>query len=326
MNVKNLSRIVTLSAVLAVSSLSAGNSDETREHETRPPDTSIARVLECSAPIEINRSDDPAVHTGTRLTQQDTLYVPAEAQVTLLFQDGRVVQFEGPTTIGLQSGSTGDSKGLLTKLAGSLRELLFSSANAGQDVQLGVRDVGLTSQESLTVPRLILPIPNTSLKEAPGQLRWQPVEGVFLYSVSLFDSNQLLWQGTTRNNFVDIATTDLNLAPGAEYTWTVEAVVGNSSLRSQPATFSILSQRLVAQLNNVLADIDNMSLDGKLAARLKLIALSDFNLKDACFAQVQEISRSDPGDYAARMMKAKLLEDMGLYDRAAEIYKALLFK
>lgn len=320
-------RILIFSSIVATaSSLTAKGSDDTGELKERPKGSNIARVLECSAPVEINRSDERVASPGMYLTVRDTLTIPAGTQVTLLFQDGAIMEFKGPATVGMQSNSFKERGGFLAELAASLKELLFSEKDIYQDVQLGVRYPNLPAETSLRVPQLLLPIPGTNLLEPPVHLRWQPVEGVFLYSVSLFDRNELLWQRKTKNDFIEIPGTELDLEQGQDYVWIVEAIIGNSSLRSEPAVFSILDKGRLSEFASMISNVDNSSIDSDLAEILKLHVYSDFNLKNECYQQVELILKSRPREYTAQIMKAQLLEDMGLYDRAAEIYKTALLR
>jgi hypothetical protein len=293
-----------------------------KEDSLAPPH--VARVLQCNGPVEINRSDEHLVVPGIYLSTKDTVIIPDGTQLTLVFQDGTIRQFKGPATVDFQSGSLQNQPGMLTKLAVSLKELLFSDEKTQQDVQMGVRHPGLPIEAILKVPRLLVPIPGSALLQAPTQLRWQPIQGVFLYSVSMFDSNQRLWVKETKNNSIDLSSSEVGFLPGNTYLWTVEAVIGNSTLRSDPASFKILDERHTAQLTEVLSKIDESSVDDLMNQTLKLHVYSDFNLKNECYRQAELILENHPGEYTAQMVKAQLLEEMGLYDQALEIYKAVL--
>jgi hypothetical protein len=286
----------------------------------------VARVFQCNGPVEINRSNEHLAVPGMYLSAKDTVTIPDGTQLALVFQDGAVRQFKGPATVDFQSGSLQNQPGMLIKLAASLKELLFSEEKTQPDVQMGVRHPALPDEAVLKVPRLLAPIPGTALLRPPAQLRWQPVQGVFLYSVSMFDSNQRLWVKETKNNFIDLSSSEVGFLPGNTYLWTVEAVVGNSTLRSDPAAFKILDVKRSAQLTEVLSKIDESSVDDLMSQTLKLHVYGDLNLKDECYRQAELILENRPGDYTAQMIKAQLLEEMGLYDQALEIYKAVLVR
>ena len=286
--------------------------------------SAFAMVLDFNLPIEVNRQDWQTVTLGMRLAEEDTLRIPKDGQITLIFQDGTIINFAGPSTLCLMSISD-RSKGItITNIIHSLVELFFASGNNGKEAHLGVRYPTTLEKKPLRVPVLIYPPQNCNLIEPPEKFKWQAIEGVLIYNVFLFDKDGLLWQIKTKNTAVENPPDGFEFEYGKEYIWLVEAGIGNEILRSEQVAFKILDENEISDFMKHLAAIDTTITDNRLAALLKIQLYRDYGIMVECYWHIERFLKEYPDNYSMLITKAELLEYMGLLDNAILIYKSLL--
>jgi hypothetical protein len=287
-------------------------------------DSTLARVLEFNTSVTINRAEQKTVSGEMRLYEGDTLTVPEKGSVTLLLKDGRVRQIKGPARVAVGAELSETDDNMLAKLTSALLNLFFADEKEQEDAYLFVRDPMNNNPAPVSVPPLVFPPNHCRLVDIPGQLRWRPVNGVYLYRISIYDSQSMLWQGTTNRTTLDLPTGDFKFSPGNTYLWMVEAQVGEANLCSPQADFYILSEDEKGTLNRQLAEIDSARLDNRLKAVLKTRFYRDRNLKVDCYREIQSLLKSYPNDYSFLLMKAELLREMGLYEDAMEVYRSIV--
>ncbi len=288
------------------------------------PDSVLARVLEFNVPPEINRQDQKTTSIDMILTDRDTITLAEQAYITLVLRDGTVSRFEGPARISLISAQRHREGSVVARLTSAILDLFFSGSEAQEEAYLGVRNPIMAQVRPLRIPRVLYPPPGSNLVTPPRQLTWQPVEGVLSYKVSLLDSHQLLWQGQSNGPAIDLPLADSLVQPGMTYLWVVEAQVGDRTLRSEQATFSVLDAATVAKLNRNLSEIDSSMVDPRLLHLLKAKLYRDLNLTLECYREVQFILNMFPADYTASIINAELLEKMGLLKEAIEAYRTIV--
>ena len=289
-------------------------------------DSVIARVLEFNIPPEINRQDQKTVSIDMILTDRDTLTLAEKAYVTLVLRDGTISRFEGPARISLISTQSHREGSVLAKLTSDILDLFFSRSDAQEEAYLGVRNPMMAQVQPLRIPRVLYPPPGCNLITPPRQLRWQPVEGILSYTVSLFDSHQLLWQGKSNSAAIELPQADSLVQPEMTYLWVVEAQVGDRAFRSEQAMFSVLDETTVAELNQNLSEIDQSIADLKLSHLLRARLYRNLDLKLECYGEVQSLLKMFPADYTASIINAELLEDMGLFKEAVEAYRTIVHR
>jgi hypothetical protein len=289
-------------------------------------DSVIARVLEFNVPPEINRPDQKTVSIDMILTDRDTLTLAEEAYVTLVLRDGAISRFEGPARISLTSTQSHHEGSVLVKLTSAILDLFFTRSNAQEEAYLGVRNPMLAQVRPLRIPRALYPPPGCNLITSPRQLRWQPVEGILSYTVSLLDSHQLLWQGKSNSAAIELPLADSLVQSGMTYLWVVEAQVGDRTFLSEQAMFSVLDETTVTELNQNLLEIDRSIVDPKLLHLLRARLYRNLNLKLECYGEVQSLLKMFPADYTASIINAELLEEMGLFKEAVEAYRTIVHR
>jgi hypothetical protein len=273
----------------------------------------VARIIELNVPVEISRTEPKVVSPGMFLTEGDTLTIPEEGHVTLLFRDGTIARFDGPAIVTLSPAQSEQREGVLAKLTSALLSLFFSREQQADDVVMGTREPTTADTSASRVLTLLYPPPDCHLIASPRQLRWQPIDGSSSYTVSLFDVNQLLWQKKTKDSAVELPAAGSPMQPGDVYWWEVEAEARDTILSSQQAAFYILNEARLAELHKHLADIDSSVVDLRLCYLLKANLYRDLGLKMEYYQQTQSILDAFPDDYTASLMETELRKEIDLF-------------
>lgn len=296
------------------------------ESRGKGSDSAVARVLEFNVAPEVNRPDRKAVSVDMILTDQDTLTLAEGTYITLVLRDGTVSRFEGPARISLTSPQSRREGSVLAKLSSAILDLFFSRSGGQEEAYLGVRNPTVNQVRPLRIPKVFYPPPGCNLVTPPRQLRWQPVEGILSYTVSLFDSRRLLWQGQANSAAIELPPADSLVCLGTTYLWVVEARVGDRAFRSEQAMFSVLDEATSAELRRDLVEIDKSVTDPKLSHLLKARLYRSLDLKLECYREIQSLLEAFPGDYTASVINAELLEEMGLFQEAVEAYRTIVHR
>ena len=276
-------------------------------------DSAVARIIELNVPVEISRIEPKVVSPGMFLTESDTLTIPEEGHVTLLFRDGTIARFDGPAIVTLSPAQSEQRQGVLVKLGSALLSLFFSREQQADDVVMGAREPTTADTSASRMLSLLYPPPGCHLIASPRQLRWRPIEAGCRYTVSLFDVNRLLWQKKTNNTAIELSAVGSPVQPGNVYWWEVEAEVGDTIVSSQQAAFYILNETRLTELHKHLADIDRSVVDFRLSYLLKASIYRDLGLKMEYYQQIQSLLKASPGDYTASLMEAELRKEIDLF-------------
>ncbi|UCD64167.1 MAG: hypothetical protein JSW34_01655, partial [Candidatus Zixiibacteriota bacterium] len=232
---------------------------------------------------------------------------------------------DGPRLIATANLTADEGKdSRLGKLIQAFVSLFFSDDKEKNDAHLVVRDPMLKRLAPIRVPRLLFPPSECRLRAGPVQLRWEPVDGVHLYTVSIFDNKGLIHQETSSDNYVEIKQQDSLLSPAEKYYWVVEAKVGSGSVSSPERTFRLLDDAETARVDSLIAQQRAAVADERVSRLLAAGIYWESGLKADCYGELEEILDRWPGNYSAGLMKAQLLEDMGFYREASSIYRALI--
>ena len=310
---------LTFCVLLAIVSGSARATDTARVSDTEV----IAQVLEFKGKVEINRTEMTEIAVNMSLTASDTLTLERDEFVTLILLDGSLRKITGPASISLNPTQNQREGSLLARLSSALIHLLFSRYEEPEEGYLVVRDPKKARSQPVRAPTLLFPPAGSYLVAPPKELSWQPMEGVFSYSVSLFNSDNLVWRKKTNRSHVDLPLKDGLIQPGDSYIWVVDAHIGEESLRSRQALFSVLDESSVGELKNRLREIDDSVADSRLRHLLRARLYRSLNLMVDCYNEIETMLASFPTNDAALVMRAQLLEEMGFETEAVQAYKAL---
>ena len=318
--VKLLKCLPTFCILLATVSVPARATDTARVSETEI----IAQVLEFKGNVKINRTEMTEVTVNMSLIESDTLTLERDESVTLILLDGSLRKITGPARISLNPTESPREGSLLARLTSGLINLLFTQNEKLEERYLAVRDPMSDQSQPFRAPRLLFPPAGSYLVAPPKQLSWQPIEGVFSYSVLLFDTENLVWQKKTNRSHVVLPLDDNLIKPGGSYIWVVDALIGKESLRSKQALFLVLAEANVGELKSRLQEIDDSVADSRLRHLLRARLYKSLNLTVDCYNEIKTMLVSFPSNEAALVMHAQLLEEMNLEAEAVQAYKALI--
>jgi len=287
-------------------------------------DSVAARILESNGQVGIKGEHLNIAAAGMILEMGDTLNLAEGARVTLILKEGTIAEYDGPGEIIPHLVPTRQDSNIIAKLGTALRNIFLSSNDEKDEATLGVRDPGILQALPLRVPQMLYPPSNIKVMSSPRQLRWQPVEGVIYYAVSVYDKNKPVWEGRTNASYIDLPSPDSILKPGNDYLWVVRTELGDNHLQSRQAVFSVLDETSAAEIRDYIKQIDADVGDEKLRHYLKAELYRDHDLKMECFGEVAAILKSFPDERSALVMQARLLEEMGFLEEAIKAYKSLL--
>ncbi|MFQ6003599.1 MAG: hypothetical protein ACE5KJ_07625, partial [Candidatus Zixiibacteriota bacterium] len=171
------------------------------------------------------------------------------------------------------------------------------------------------------LPLLVHPAPGSNVLEKPTKFEWRKAEGIPLYRISLFSTDQLLWQGTTSDSYIDCPPEHCNFTPGEEYYWVVEGLIGNSTLKSKAADFKVLSEDARSELGRAIKETDSSCPDPELSALIKVRLCLDLNLYDKALELFDSYWKEGSLNRRAYLLRAEIKEKMGLFEDAFFDYK-----
>jgi hypothetical protein len=285
--------------------------------ESFASNSSCAKVLELEGTVESKMSgqETRSLRPGMSLTIGEELDVGSESWIVLMMADSSVRKFNGPASITMEENVPEVGGSILTRVGSAIVELLFAREDESSEVVMVTRlpdrpddPAGKKSH----LPLLVHPSPGSSVFQGSKRFEWRTVEGIPLYRVSVYGWDRLLWQATTSNSSVDCPQEHCNFKPGETYHWVVEGLIGNSSLRSKPAEFKVLSEEVSYQLQHALSNPD-LSIPAK--ARLCL----SLNLYEEALRLPKgtELSRQE-----THLLRAEIKERMGLFEDALFEYRS----
>ena len=292
-----------------------------------PGDTSEARpiaakviALEGVTEVQAPGGSPRALRVGDCVYFGENLAVSKGGSATLAMSDKTLREFTGPTTLTLEA-DTGPAGGTaLGNLTAAMADMLFSGKPRTLEAVMATRAVDASAETKTSVPALIRPAPGENLMEAPRQFTWKGVDGVPLYRVSVYNANQMMWQGTTSESKATCPAKTCDFNPGEVYYWVVEALVGNTALRSQAADFTILSADSRAALAKAMTDADAAVSNPAAATALK----ARLCLESGAYARALEVldqAIAGSPSRAALVLRAEVKNAIGLIDEALADYR-----
>jgi hypothetical protein len=278
-----------------------------------------AKVIEVKGKVEIGAPGETArdAEPGDFIGAGEEVKVHGASAVTLALADNTLREFAGPTTLVIrEDGAEGGT--VLGDLTAAVANMLFSSNERPAGAVMATRAV--TADASVSVPVLVRPAPGENLMEMPRKLEWKAIQGVPLYRVSVYSSSQMMWQGTTSEAGARWPAKDCTFEPGNTYYWVVEALVGNSTLRSHAADFTLLageeSKSLSAALDEAGASVADAASSLALKVRICMDARAYSRAVDILYESIREAPTRN-----AYLLRAEVYGEMGLAEEAARDYR-----
>jgi hypothetical protein len=292
----------------------------------KPPGVLVgAKVMELDGTVEAAVSGGEArlLKPGDLVGIGERLQVRQGGVLVLAMSDNTVRRFEGPTTIEIKAEARDSGGNVLADLSSGIIDLLFGTEEGQAEAVMATR-AATSGEMKTTLPIIIDPAPYSGLLTIPREFKWRGVEGVRLYRVSLYDSEQLMWQGTTSGSNISCPADHCDFKPGGVYYWMVEALVGNSSLRSRAAEFRILDRAEQSGFRDAMRQTDSAVSDPALAISIKVRICLGLRL----YSQALDLIDSGYGDQELDRqgynLRAQVYEAMGLVEDAFRDHKKAL--
>jgi len=241
---------------------------------------------------------------------------------TIALSDKTLREFAGPATLTIRADAGPAGGTVLGNLTAAMADMLFSGKQRASDAVMATRGAE-SGEEAASVPTLIHPAPGENLLEAPRQFRWKGIEGVPLYRVSVYSPNQMMWQGTTPETEASCAPKTCEFKPGEVYYWVVEAVVGNTTLRSQAASFAVLAADEKSALSAAMGDADASLADPTVAAVVKARLCLDAGAYSKAL-ELLDKAVATSANRSTYMLRAEANGAIGLAEEALSDYKAAI--
>lgn len=253
----------------------------------------------------------------------EDVIVPKGGSVTLALSDKTLREFAGPATVSIRQDAGPSGGSVIGNLTSAVADMLFSGKQRTADAVMATRSVQAGPDIAGSVPVLIHPAPGENLMETPKQFTWKGLEGVPLYRVSVYSASQMMWQGTTSETRAACPPKTCEFRPGEVYYWVVEAVVGNTTLRSRAADFTVLAAAQKSGLAVALAEADHAVPDAMAAMALKARLCLDAGAYAKALEVLDQAIAGAPSR-AAYLLRAEAHGAMGLVEEAVSDYRAAL--
>jgi tetratricopeptide (TPR) repeat protein len=144
-----------------------------------------------------------------------------------------------------------------------------------------------------------------------------------LYRVSVYSASQMMWQSTTAELEASCPARTCDFRPGETYHWVVEALVGNTTLRSGAAVFTIAPADHMSSLARALTDADASVTDPRSAMALKVRLCLDSGAYTRALALLDQAIAAAPSR-PAYALRAEVNSRMGLVEEALGDYRKAL--
>jgi hypothetical protein len=290
------------------------------------PDTVGGEVIEVKGTVEVKRSDEEAMllQAGDIVHIGDLVIIRSGSTLLMAVADKTVRRFAGPTAIEIKETPEDMGGSVLANLGSGVVDLLFAQKRKTSEAVMATRTPDTEGEMKCTLPVLISPSQGSALLEIPGEFRWQKIVGVPLYRVSVYSSDRMLWQGTTSDSRIRRSRETCELNAGETYYWVVEALVGNSSVRSETAEFTVLDRAAIAKIRAALSEVDSACSDPELGILIKVRLCLDWKLHGEALRVIDSHFKDEPHSQRAHALRAQAYEEAGLVEQAMLSYKRAL--
>jgi hypothetical protein len=233
--------------------------------------------------------------------------------------DRTLREFIGPTTLTVQQ-NVGQGGTVLANLTAAVVDMLFGPKPEASDAVMATRAIETAQAAAVSVPVLVRPAPGENLLEMPREFKWLGVQDIPLYRISVYSSTKMMWQATTSESYARWPAKDCDFRAGEVYHWVVEALVGNTTLRSRAGDFAILDREKGLELARALSEIDTTIGDPAAGLPLKARLCIDFGAFSRAM-EVLDASIATSPTRTAHLLRAELDDTIGLSGDAVADYK-----
>ena len=313
---RNSARLILITGLCAMAILTLSSGPNATEVEK----AISAKVIEIVGQVEVGAPGQPAggATAGDFIHEGEQLIIPRGGSATLAMYDKTLREFTGPSTVTISRDKV-ESGTVLGNLTAAVADMLFSSSRPSSQAVMATRAIGDASDE-VSLPILTQPAPGENLISMPRQFKWFGIRGVPLYRITVYSASEMMWQATSAETDVRWPAKDCNFDPGQTYYWVVEALVGNTTLRSEAGDFTLLEKESAADLLKVLdeaaASVSEPARALALQARLCLDMRAYSRALEVLNASIE--SAPTPEAFALR---AEVNEALGLKEQAVSDYR-----
>lgn len=279
-----------------------------------------AKVVKVKGPAEVSSEGlkSRQVKWGEFIYEGENLTIYRGGSATLAMYDRSLREFSGPTTLTVSKGSA-EGGTVLGNLTAAVADMLFSSSPQTSQAVMATRSID-AGDDVIALPVLTQPAPGEHLVSMPRQFRWRGIRGVPLYRITVYSSNEVMWQSTTSDAAIRWSVKDCDFAPGQTYYWVVEALVGNTVLRSQAGEFTLLDKEEGAGLAKVLSEAGASVSDPSLSLALKARLCLDSQAYSRAMELLDQSIEATPSA-EAYTIRAEVNDALGLTEEAVSDYR-----
>ncbi len=306
--------------VFVISSLSAGT---TAADEGKASDSICAGVLEIGGTAEAKMPGGAVrlLEPGDLMQTGEELSLKAGNWVVLTLADSTVRKFSGPATVVLRTELPPTDGSLLGRLSSAIVNLLLVQEAPGGEAMMATRHAVRAAENQGRPLVHLTPAPGLCLLEGPKEFKWQKIEGVQDYRVSVYAWDRLLWQDTMSGDRIECPSERCTFEPGERYHWVVEALIDDCALKSEAADFMILSSNARSELLDALQRANSSLPDSDLCALVKIRLYLNSGLYDKALELVRSSWKEESLDRRAYLLRAGIEEKMGLFEDALIDYR-----
>jgi hypothetical protein len=282
-----------------------------------------AKLIESVGQVEVRAPGKPSedVNPGDFIHEGEELIISRGGSATLAMYDKTLREFSGPSTVMISRDKV-EAGTVLANLTAAVAEMLFSSSRPASQAVMATRAVGDASDVA-SLPILTQPAPGENLISMPRQFKWRGIRGVPLYRITVYSASELMWQATCPEPEVRWPVKDCDFEAGQTYYWVIEALVGNTSLRSEAGEFTLMdknrAEELSLALDEAAASVTEPTRRLVLQARLCL----DMHTYSKAL-EVLNVSIESAPSPEAFALRAQVNDALGLEDQAVSDYRRAL--
>jgi hypothetical protein len=309
--------ILMLLATMACTGL--GQTDEP-DSSSNTLGSAIARIVEFVPPALISGQDSiPSI--GGLIGKDDTAHIGELGSMTLLLRNGTVRQYDGPLTIVFDSEEDVDRGGLLAEIS-RLAKVLFGRQSS-RNARLAVRRPSADTKP-ISVPIVYAPMDGSLMLDPPSEVKWQPIDMITLYRVTIFDEQKLVTREFVNGSSVDPSRIDVTFQPGVDYTLVVEACIQDTYLRSRDVRFKMANDEELQRIEDLIRVTAAEVTDDRLRTLLVAQMYLDYGLYEKYLSELDNLLAAAPFDRTALSCKMLFYEAHQRYDDAIAVAKNLL--
>jgi hypothetical protein len=279
-----------------------------------------AKVIEVIGNVEVRgpgEAPGPAA-PGDFIYEGWELTVPSGGEATLAMHDKTLREFTGPSTITISRDRV-EAGTVLGNLTAAVADMLFSSNLQTSQAVMATRSIGDASGGA-SLPMLLQPAHGENLIAMPREFKWLGIRGVPLYRITLYSASEMMWQDTTQDPEVRWPVKDCNFEPGQTYYWVVEALVGNTTLRSSAGEFTLLDKNRTLELTQALDDAAASVSDGDRSLALRARLCLDTRAYSKALEVLNAAIETTPSREAFAL-RAEVNRALGLTEEALSDYR-----